>query len=101
MKPPACVQVGPYRIYIEVVEPMDNDGVFYAQEQRIQLNKAIGPDIQRETLLHELFHAVAHVAGLNSGNHSEEAWARRAVPVLLDCLQRNPRLRNFLFGETS
>ena len=48
---------------------------------------------RRETVLHEVMHAVAATVGAGSKKkHTEERWISMFSPLLLDTLQRNPDL---------
>jgi hypothetical protein len=54
----------------------------------------------RDTLLHEVLHAVANMTALDGewGAEREEEVILRLAPALLDVLRRNPRLVAFLTG---
>ncbi len=54
----------------------------------------------RDTLLHEVLHAVANMTALDGewGDEREEEVILRLAPALLDVLRRNPRLVAFLTG---
>jgi hypothetical protein len=66
----------------------------------ITLSPGAAEDVVRETLLHEVLHAVFDVTGLGHeiGNKREEALIRRLSPALLDVIRRNPRLMADLMG---
>jgi hypothetical protein len=49
----------------------------------------------RETLLHEVLHAVDDLAGTEAGERVVAAWA----PILLDALRANPELAWLLLSE--
>lgn len=56
--------------------------------------------MQRTTLLHELLHASAFVAGqIHSRKRTEEDWVVMVAPALLDALQRSPEVVDFLLNS--
>jgi hypothetical protein len=115
VKPPTSVRVGPFRFAIECgarqwseireasVSQYDAElSRAYGFTDRsacvIYLNPTASLDQQREALLHELMHAAQAVAGLpNAGTSTGEDFITRLSPILLDALDRNPRLREYLF----
>jgi hypothetical protein len=54
----------------------------------------------RDTVLHECIHAMATAADLGDEN-TEEDWAARLTPYLLDFMRRNPSLLEWLLTEQS
>ena len=71
-----------------------------AQVIRLKSEPDLGFDAVRDTLLHEVFHAIMSVTGL-----SEEPWldeanaesvATRVAPVLLDVVRSNPMFIQYL-----
>ena len=66
----------------------------------VWINPHAVEQFQREALLHEVTHCCQLVANLpNDGNVSGEDFITRITPLLLDTLQRNPGLREYLFWE--
>ena len=56
------------------------------------------PDVVRDTLFHEVKHAVNYIADLR--NHStEEEFVTRGTPLELDILRNNESLTTFLLAE--
>lgn len=65
----------------------------------IWVNPHATADFQREALFHEVMHACQMTAGLpNTGSSTGEDFITRITPVLLDTLDRNPRLRAYLLS---
>ena len=52
----------------------------------------------RVTLLHEVIHACADLAGLED-EATEEEWASRLAPALFQVLNQNPSFVAYLVGE--
>ena len=65
---------------------------------RILVTEQQAPGQQRDTLLHEVLHALTEMTGLHNewSEEKEEAVVRRLTPALLDVLRRNPDLVEFL-----
>lgn len=53
---------------------------------------------KRDTLLHEVLHAITDMTGIEAemSNELEEQIVRRLSPVLLEVLRKNPKLVAFL-----
>lgn len=69
-------------------------------ELKITLHPNQPPDGARDSLLHELIHALAAQTDVNRDwGDLEEGFVSRLTPALLDVLRRNPRLVQFLTGE--
>ena len=72
---------------------------------RIRGKAEHGPDQQRDTLLHEIVHAVLILADTHDipGTFKNERERERSVSVLathlLDAFRRNPKLVDYLTGE--
>jgi hypothetical protein len=86
------IKVG-HNNYRVLDDPMENDegrkGVTYPQKSEIRLDPGVSEPIYRETLLHEVQHAIASHAGI-SGELTEEEWITRMTPSLLTVLRENP-----------
>lgn len=97
MKPPRHIQVGPFRYRVRV-DQIDDCGTTDPDRLTITLRESNPSDVQRETLLHEVLHAVLANCGLAKelGDDQEEHVVRALSPILLDTFDRNPRLVDFL-----
>jgi hypothetical protein len=64
----------------------------------IVVNETSPHQVQQETLMHEVLHAVVEVAGLAHewDDETEENTVRRISPVLLEVLRRNKPLVRYL-----
>jgi hypothetical protein len=106
MRPPARLHVGPhqYTVNVDAVRCRDLGvrGQTDADALAILLNPALPISMQRDTLLHELLHALFDVQGTDVSDRplldddEEERLVRGLAPLLLDALRRNPRLVTFL-----
>jgi hypothetical protein len=103
MKLPATVEVGPHRYRISCpnhdLEGDDCSGRTQNLQLVIQVRNDRPHTAVADTLLHELLHAVAHVAGfVQSADETEtlEDVISRLSSPLLDTLRRNPDLVAFL-----
>lgn len=62
----------------------------------ILINPEASEDQQRDTLLHEVLHAIAHTFHVQWCK-DEERMIRRLTPLLLIVMQQNPKLSSYLF----
>lgn len=73
-----------------------NFGLMLPLEQRIFVNPRQGPDMERDTLLHEVMHACLISQGMAA--EDEERVVSHLATSLLDVFQRNPDLVEYLCG---
>jgi hypothetical protein len=77
-------------------------GLTGPETQRILLDPQVGADVERETLLHELIHAICFQAGLRLEGEPfqktkvEEKVVWTVAPKILELLRDNPELVEFL-----
>jgi hypothetical protein len=76
-------------------------GRYDSHESKITIDGSGHPSVQRETLLHEILHAIIGHTNLSSeggplSGDAEEAVIRAISPMLLDTLRRNPKLASYL-----
>lgn len=97
------VTVGPltYRVLFDqdaALELEDDSGRCLAERGELWIHSQLGESQVRETVLHELLHALLSLTGLDMdlGEKKAEDTCRRLAPALLDLLQRNPLVVNFL-----
>lgn len=111
---PGTVQVGPhvYTIVVDRKRAIDAS-VTYGFTHPDWSEIILGPDQclsqQRDTVLHELLHALLALVGVNKGGDrallpeedDEERLVTALSPLLLDTLRRNPDLTAFLLDGAS
>lgn len=68
------------------------------EKQRITLSPKLAPQMEVDTALHEVLHAISDMVGLASdlGGEVEEKVIRRLSPAILDTLRRNPGFVKYL-----
>ncbi len=95
--PPRSVTIGPYKYGIKLVkelgEPEELDGVTDTAGSRLLIKKDLSPSRMRETVMHEILHAIWDVTNLPKAY--EEKVIMRLSPILLDTLQRNPEVTSW------
>lgn len=95
------IEVGPLALAI-VEDPslIDNEcyGEFRPHAGEIALRPGMPPTLRRETLFHEVDHAVAFVAGFREDGkkYSEEEFVSRCNPIRMDTYIRNQGLIDLL-----
>jgi len=95
---PSEVQIGPFCWTVRKDGRLDDFGVTYPEALEIILRDGLPDELERETLFHELLHAVLFVQGVPSGR--QERWVRRLSPLLFELLGQ-PEVRKFLWGRRS
>jgi|688.fasta_scaffold478306_2 hypothetical protein len=111
-KKPKDVQVGPFTFTIKSdkasmdsargrFESLDAIGFMSIHEQTIFIDPELQGDINIDTLLHEILHAIFEVVGLK--NHFEEKEEEQIIaamsPTLLDTLRRNVEVTDYILGR--
>lgn len=104
---PHSVKVGPHTYKIvrkrgemnqKRIDMAERDLVGQCDHAILQIT--VDPDLangaQKDTLLHEVLHAVYNVVGAEGQKLAEEETIVRLTPTLLDTLQRNPGLVAYL-----
>ena len=108
---PAVVEVGPHP-YTVTTEELAWLRVFAATNSAglvgqtdhclntITIDPALSPTMKRDTLLHEVLHAVFSATGVSRdlGSEKEEDAINRLTPTLLAVLRRNPELLAYLLA---
>ncbi len=99
MKMPTSVVIGPYDIQIRELDPSDaekNYGLFHSEKMEIHLRKEFSSAQQAaDTLLHEVLHAVWHIAGLSHKDGEERLVATLATQICA-VVRQNPDIVRFL-----
>lgn len=82
-------------------------GMCHVDRAEIVIGTSMAPAQKRDTLLHELLHALCDVMGVSKGGSAallptqddEERFVHALSPLLLDMLRSNPELVDFLLAE--
>lgn len=112
VRPPRSLTIGPFKITIDTSKKAqervdrDSDGPLYGmwdgRQASILLSSRAADTIIKETLLHEMLHAIFELSGASSvhikDSDTEEGIIRSATPMLLDTLKRNPRIVSYLLS---
>lgn len=100
---PRSIVVGPV-VYDVTFEDMSGQGVTGrtgVDALRILISTTSARGQQRDTLLHEILHAIFSMVGLTEdlGPVTEESHILRLAPAILDVLRRNPDLVQYLIDD--
>lgn len=100
IKPPKMVHVGVSDYRIRQVKRLDVLGETDSNNAEILLKKAQAPSVLRDTLVHELLHAVVYASGYfkvaDLDRTSEENLVVTLSPWILAILRDNPDLVEYL-----
>jgi hypothetical protein len=75
----------------------DSLGEWHANKAEIHYDPAASESVLRETILHEVLHAICEHTGIDPDEH--ESIIRSLSPLLLHVLTENPRLTRWLVGD--
>lgn len=96
---PKTVKVGPH-VYTIIRKPSatmgDNHGLCRANELQIEIRKNLRRSKAKEILLHEILHACTYPVLIQGNKHDDEEFITSVAPVLLQVLQDNPDLIEYL-----
>ena len=108
MKPPKAVKLGPYTIPIvfdrEAMRVAGGNGAYNPDMSTIVLQDNNSLDVERDTVLHELLHAIWQMTNLTKRypDQEEDSDGEKIImdlsPRILELLQRNPALVRYLLG---
>jgi len=103
MQPPKRVRVGATTYTVQVTGKTLLYGETDHLQTEIRLNSGQSQDSLRDTVLHEVLHAVLWISGANKlltlDDDAEERLTRLLAPWLLTLLRDNPRLLAFLIAS--
>lgn len=99
---PETVSILSRTIAIETASNMSDLGEIWLARDVIRLRDDQSDASLRDTLLHEIMHALLNLSGLTSHGVLEDANVAEHVisslaPLLLDTFRRNPEVVKFLF----
>lgn len=102
---PYSLRIGPFTYKVgcdpssqAVLEEAEAVGLTIPDALEIHLSEELSPDRARATLLHEVVHALADLADLGDDG-TEEEWASRLGPLLLQVLRDNPHMLAWVLEE--
>lgn len=105
---PTTLKVGPYVYAVSTDEPWirqqehDRNGGLRGctdhQALRIAIGPELAPGMQRQTLWHEVKHAVIECMTMSHDKRNDEDWIARTAPMELAVLRDNPDLVAFLLA---
>lgn len=96
------IKIGPFWwtvVFTETGLLDDSDGKCDLTQCTIYIRESSHPTIQRETLLHEIQHAIAWMLGDPINLTQQEKMFRPGSPALLDVLRVNNDLVEYLLHE--
>jgi hypothetical protein len=102
---PRHIKIGPFRYAVEytdsptsIIVANDDAGRCIHDSCKIIINSTMHPAMVRESVFHEMLHAVTNTTGVASalGDEKEEATVTTLSATLLDVLRRNPGLVRYL-----
>src|SRR5438105_2831345 len=98
---PRVVYVGPHDLRVRVLTNMNVAGQANIDQGEILVRKDLSPSNRRDTLLHELLHAISYHSGnratvLDGDSDLEERIIVTLSPWILQMLQGNPSLVEYL-----
>lgn len=84
--------------FMSALSDSDNCGETDLEQQKIRINKNMHPDVQAETLVHEILHICLNFSGLQDGaTLTEEELVSRIAPTLTIILQTNSDISNRIY----
>lgn len=105
-KPPESIDLGPYTIPVrfdfEAMKASGNNGAYMQDLSTILLQENNSEDIERDSLMHECFHAIWSQTFLDmkydDDDHQSagEEIILELAPRILELLRRNPDLVKYL-----
>lgn len=107
MKPPKKIRVGPCDWDVVLKDEfLDDDddiqlGAATISDLEIGIRKDINKQIEQETLMHEVLHAVFAQSGVDLSHNKEERVVAAISPYLLMLLRDNPKLYKYLCQNSS
>lgn len=100
MTVPKSIEIGASVWAVTIDATIDELGTTTPRRTEIKVNPNQSPASMRDTVLHELLHAVCSESGMSHAmgvsDDDEERMIRILTPMLLQVLRRNPRLHTYL-----
>lgn len=93
------IEIGPAVWTVNTVMNMEDFGRTDVRWSIIALSSDQHVDQMRDSLLHEVLHAIVFTYGIQMGSEeNQEAIVKTLTPALLDVLRSNPELVDQLLG---
>lgn len=115
---PKVLKIGPFNYTVEMIEENqlileDEDkeltdkptyllGKTSSHKQKIEIMAGMPFEVERETLFHEILHAIYSGVGGQDDDApyvGEEKTIQMFSPAIVDVFDRNPQLVSYMFGE--
>lgn len=97
---PKLIYVGPFDFEVKQLADMDLLGETHSNDGLIDIKRKQSPANKRDTLLHEVLHAIVFHSGLGHGlsHDDEERLVVTISPWILAVLRDNPALVDYLLA---
>lgn len=105
MRPPKRIVIGnhvfkvKFRDGVSTPEGADAYGVTNHRDTTMTISRRNAPSQIRDTVFHEVLHAVINDGPAGLDHETEEQLIRAVTPALLGVLRNNPQLLEFLLEE--
>lgn len=100
MKRPSRVRIFGRAFTIALSEAdSPNLGQMFADEAKIEIRPDQEAYAEKDTLLHEVMHAIRHQQGYEDGGEVEESYVRSLATGVLGVLQDNPTFAKWLIAK--
>ena len=77
----------------------DAYGLWYEDKNRIDYRTRLERTVQRDAILHEIFHSIRSLQGREYGGEVEEDYVRSLATGLIGVLDDNPELAQWLIQK--
>lgn len=103
MQRPSKFKYGPYNFEIyyrdDLVEKVGSMGETYFNHLEVAIDSRMKPQMEKETMFHELLHVVLHDIGFFPDQDTEEKFIRLLSPRLVQLLTDNQELTQYIFNS--
>lgn len=104
MAGPSKIKIGNHTYSVKYVVPDDGSGDYFygrthTRTTRMEINPTQAKSQARDTLLHEVLHAILDDVDSPLDDEKEESVIRAITPGLLGVLRNNPALLTFLLSK--
>lgn len=102
MNPPATIRINGRTVAVRprTIEQLpDAFGEWHASDMRIEYRQEQLPVEERDTILHEVFHALRYLQGRADGGKVEEDYVRSLATGLIGVIDDNPEFAQWLIAR--